>query len=413
MKTIKDDWHFVAGENQSKLPPIQENRIFHALTAAYQNSHHQDLFKTTQMIVKKEKELCETALSELGKVGEDTGGPSDTLNLLMDHYNSRLILAVNKEKVIDKLAEDSQQMLEEYKGKTHELAEVKRTLMESQSKLRELSKVTEKLTKKEEELRFIESNLRQGIESNKRDILNGLYEIVLEIGESSPLPIEVPSHIEALPAKNISVEKSPENLLAKLESPKQALTAAPKPTEAKTDSNTNVKPETIKATQVATPKASDLKSPLKSPFPIPERAESKQVAPAPPSEMRIPASLSGLAQLVSNSKLNAEKNEIEEVRVFEEKKKEGKPTFAPIPTANVPPLLINPVNQDTAEFSVPQMHGFQNQQSESIAFESADPMYLLQVAESQRFFEPDREACSKSLVKTPDGAVIAEYFYLT
>ena len=52
-------------------------------------------------------------------------------------------MAREKEEKINLLSEDSRKMMEEYKKRTQELADVKRNLMESQGKLRELAKIAE------------------------------------------------------------------------------------------------------------------------------------------------------------------------------------------------------------------------------------------------------------------------------
>ena len=184
MKSVQD-WGFISKEQGLVKPKLQDNKIFHALTTAYENNSQSEIYGATENIVRREKELCEMALADLKKL---SGGKSDqdgTLKLVMDHYQSRLTVAREKEEKVNNLSEDSRKMMEEYKKRTQELADVKRNLMESQSKLRELAKNTEKLLKKEEELRFIESNLRTELDKNKRNIINGLYEIVTDFSDQT------------------------------------------------------------------------------------------------------------------------------------------------------------------------------------------------------------------------------------
>jgi hypothetical protein len=191
MKTVQD-WGFISKDQGLVKPKLQDNKIFHALTSAYENNQQQEIYGATENIVRREKEMCELALADLRKLAEGKGEADATLKLIMDHYQSRLAVAKEKEEKINHLSEDSRKMTEEYKKKTQELADVKRNLMESQGKLRELAKTTEKLIKREEELRFIESNLRSELDKNKRNIINGLYEIVADLPE--------PVGLEALPA---------------------------------------------------------------------------------------------------------------------------------------------------------------------------------------------------------------------
>jgi hypothetical protein len=221
MKTVQD-WGFISKEQGLVKPKLQENKIFHALTAAYENTSQQEIYGATENIVRREKELCELALADLKKLAGNKGEVDDTLKLVMDHYQSRLSVAREKEEKINHLSEDSRKMTEEYKKKTQELAEVKRNLMESQVKLRELAKTTEKLLKKEEELRFIEGNLRTELDKNKRNIINGLYEIVTELSDQ-PAPPVIPAAAAAAPApaKEPSAPKPAESAQAIQDQPFQ------------------------------------------------------------------------------------------------------------------------------------------------------------------------------------------------
>lgn len=215
MKTVQD-WGFISKEQGLVKPKLQDNKIFHALTTAYENNQQQEIYGATENIVRREKELCELALGDLKKLAGGKSDPDGTLKLVMEHYQQRLHLATEKEEKINHLSEDSRKMLEEYKKRTQELADVKRNLMESQSKLRELAKSTEKLIKKEEELRFIETNLRTELDKNKRNIINGLYEIVTDL----------PDHPEPIVAALVKPEPAPVPAAATLISEKAAFPKA-------------------------------------------------------------------------------------------------------------------------------------------------------------------------------------------
>jgi len=198
MKTVQD-WGFISKDQGLVKPKLQDNKIFHALTTAYENNQQQEIYGATENIVRREKELCELALTDLKRLAGGKGDPDATLKLVLEHYESRLAAAREKEERINHLSEDSRKMMEEYKKRTQELADVKRNLMESQSKLRELARNTEKLMKKEEELRFIETNLRTELDKNKRNIINGLYEIVADFSEQAADPVPEPA--SALPER--------------------------------------------------------------------------------------------------------------------------------------------------------------------------------------------------------------------
>src|SRR4051812_35801754 len=113
MKTVQD-WGFISKEQGLVKPKLQDNKIFHALTTAYENNQQQEIYGATENIVKREKELCEMALSDLKRLNDGKGDPDGTLNLILDHYQSRLVIAREKEEKINHLSEDSRKMTEEY-----------------------------------------------------------------------------------------------------------------------------------------------------------------------------------------------------------------------------------------------------------------------------------------------------------
>ena len=121
MKTVQD-WGFIS-KDQAKdqglvKPKLQDNKIFHALTSAYENNQQQEIYGATENIVRREKELCELALADLKRLSEGKGEADPTLKLVMDHYRTRFNLAKEKEEKINQLSEDSRKMAEEYKKKT-------------------------------------------------------------------------------------------------------------------------------------------------------------------------------------------------------------------------------------------------------------------------------------------------------
>ncbi len=220
MKTTQD-WGFISKEQGLVKPKLQDNKIFHALTTAYENNQQNEIYGATENILRREKELCTMAISDLKKVSGGKSESDETLKLVLEHYQIRLEIAKEKEEKINHLSDDSRKMMEEYKKRTQELAEVKRNLMESQTKLREIAKTTERLIKKEEELRFIESHLRTELDHNKRDIINGLYEIVSDFSDhgssheapqpiaQNPAPKEIIPEASIIPHPIIEPKKAP------------------------------------------------------------------------------------------------------------------------------------------------------------------------------------------------------------
>ncbi|HKP97729.1 MAG TPA: hypothetical protein VJ385_18460 [Fibrobacteria bacterium] len=342
MKTVQD-WGFISKEQGLVKPKLQDNKIFHALTTAYENNQQQEIYGATENIVRREKELCEMALGDLKKLAGGKSDPDGTLKLVMDHYQQRLSVAREKEEKINHLSEDSRKMMEEYKKRTQELADVKRNLMESQSKLRELAKTTEKLLKKEEELRFIETNLRTELDKNKRDIINGLYEIVTDLSDQAP---------EAAPAAPAGPPARPE--------PVAVRPAAPpvQPIQERPVAEKIVPPSP--GPMLQEPQA---KEPARS---FTEGLFRKAANPLAPEESIFGKALPPSAEAVWTR----------------DKVLGSGPAF--------------PIGQAAAP--VPSPNGLRDGG-------------LVDKAARLKMFEPGKSLCNKSMVKTPEGEVISEYFY--
>jgi hypothetical protein len=366
MKTVQD-WGFISKEQGLVKPKLQDNRIFHALTTAYENNQQQEIYGATENIVRREKELCELALGDLKRLS-GKGDPDGTLKLVMDHYQQRLDVAKEKEDKINHLSEDSRKMMEEYKKRTQELADVKRTLMESQSKLRELAKTTEKLIKKEEELRFIETNLRSELDKNKRNLINGLYEIVSEFSEGhepAPESVSVPLPTVPEPAR----KREPE--------------VAPTPTAPKTAAAQPAPKEEVKpAEKVAE------KEPAASPLlliPPQERSFTEGLFRKPPHP-GTGESLFGNASGPAAESVWTRDKGLATAPLFA--------TASAVPVASPSAGLFSTATP-TASPIAPNPAGGS----------------LVDKAARLKMFEPGKSLCSKSMVKTPEGEVISEYFY--
>jgi len=349
MKTVQD-WGFISKDQGLVKPKLQDNKIFHALTSAYENNQQQEIYGATENIVRREKEMCELALADLRKLSEGKGDGDATLKLIMEHYQSRLAVAREKEEKINLLSEDSRKMTEEYKKKTQELADVKRNLMDSQGKLRELAKSTEKLIKREEELRFIESNLRSELDKNKRNIINGLYEIVADLPEPGGQDVAPPS------AAGFASVPAPQP---------QPFSPAPRPGDA------------AQAPALPLPAAQEAAPPPAAPA---ARSPFAIGLPGAPDDKR--PFLEGLFRTVPE----APKENVwsrDETHKASPLFQTGEPAHQAVPSPNALP-------------SAPQI---------------LKPGDLQEKAIRLKMFEPGKAMCSKSMVKTADGEVISEYFY--
>ncbi|MEO6096970.1 MAG: hypothetical protein ABIW76_15345 [Fibrobacteria bacterium] len=356
MKTVQD-WGFISKEQGLVKPKLQDNKIFHALTSAYENNQQQEIYGATENIVRREKELCEMALNDLKRLAGGKSDPDGTLKLVMDHYHQRLALATEKEEKINHLSEDSRKMMEEYKKRTQELADVKRNLMESQGKLRELAKTTEKLIKKEEELRFIETNLRTELDKNKRNIINGLYEIVTDLSDHSTEPQVAAIPIEP-PTRPSPVAASPSLFSTPFAAPAPA--ALNQPVHPNQEKPAPPKPEPI------------LQEPVpESPRTFTEGFFRKAVNPLAAEENLFGKSLATQPESVWTR----------------DKVLGGGAPFQTVPALPTPsPAPVAAVNHTPSGG-------------------------VIEKAARLKMFEPGKALCNKSMVKTADGEVISEYFY--
>jgi hypothetical protein len=360
MKTVQD-WGFISKEQGLVKPKLQDNKIFHALTTAYENNQQQELYGATENIVRREKELCELTLGDLKRLS-GKGDADGTLKLVMDHYQQRLGVAKEKEEKINLLSEDSRKMMEEYKKRTQELADVKRNLMDSQSKLRELAKTTERLLKKEEELRFIETNLRSELDKNKRNLINGLYEIVAEISEG------------------------PESPLAGLAAPALAALSPAAISPAMADATAPVakaKPEE-KPIGTLSERAPDPVRQPAIPEPSKERPFTEGLFRKPSTPLSADPLFGGSLGLAGESVWSRDQGQ------------NSAPLFATAPAASAPAAVPR-----TSAAPVPSANATLGSTGAS----------LVEKAARLKMFEPGKSLCSKSMVKTPEGEVISEYFY--
>jgi hypothetical protein len=364
MKTVQD-WGFISKEQGLVKPKLQDNKIFHALTTAYENNNQQEIYGATENIVRREKELCEMALADLKKLSGGKGDPDGTLKLVMDHYQNRLEMSREKEEKINRISEDSRKMMEEYKKRTQELAEVKRNLMESQTKLRELAKNTEKLLKKEEELRFIETNLRVELDKNKRNIINGLYEIVTDVSDQI-------SDQTTFQNEGVNISQAEANLNQPIlnESPRVDATI-----------------HDVKTLEPLGNKTIFNETPAIGARELLSQAEKPNIAPV----------------------------NVDPPRLFTEglfRKQESRPTPAPVKESLADAVKDSPENvwnrdrQISAPiaFSGPISPPSQNQIS-------GREGSLLDKAARLKIYEPGKSLVSKSMVKTQTGEIISEYFY--
>ncbi len=350
MKAVQD-WGFISGEKTLPKPALQENKVFMALTSAYAQNQEGEVISATESIVRREKELCQMALEELRRVQQDSEG-DETLGFILDHYENRHRLASEKESKLKGLSDDTRKLNEEHRKRNQELAEVKRNLLESQSKLRELAKVTEKLMKKEEELRFIEAKLKEELDRNRREMINGLYEVVSELSDPEGNPVRVSQIIsrEEMAAAGVKLPIAPPASAAKpdeVEKNSEPLDASLFGTDARPQ-----KPE------------------------VPREVNGHRESPVAESPFFGGSSFGAAngATLV-----------------------ETKPTT--IPTSEKP-FEVPAAKEPAAAMPV---EGVEDPTSRAVA--------LLDRCQRYRSVEPSKTRCSKSLVKTPEGKVVSEYFF--
>ncbi len=186
---------------------IDPNRFYSILLDAKATSASENMCDIAEKLINGEKENSKQALDYLWRFKKTLfSGKNDTIDLLINYYQEKMDVLREKEEYLKKISLDSRNLLEEKRKKDEEIATVKQQVADCTKELNELNEKLNKLKVKEQELTLIEHQLREELNKNENEIVNGLYEIILRQQED----ILPKSAVQATkPEENIELSSPP------------------------------------------------------------------------------------------------------------------------------------------------------------------------------------------------------------
>ncbi|MBN1308746.1 MAG: hypothetical protein JXA18_12555 [Chitinispirillaceae bacterium] len=165
---------------------IDPNRFYSILLDARAASVSENMCDIAEKLLTGEKENAKGALEHLWRLKKNLfSGKNGTLDLLINYYQEKMDILRGKEEHLKKVSLDSRTLLEEKRKKDEEVATVKQQVADCTKELSELTEKFDKLKIKEQELTLIEHQLREELNRNENEIVNGLYEIILTQQEAA------------------------------------------------------------------------------------------------------------------------------------------------------------------------------------------------------------------------------------
>ncbi|NLL12163.1 MAG: hypothetical protein GX267_02045 [Fibrobacter sp.] len=159
---------------------VDANRFYTILLDAKAANVSENMCDIAEKLLSGEKENAKIALEQLWNLKKNLiTEPNSTIDLLINFYQDKMDILRTKEEHIKKVSRDSRDLLEEKRRRDEEFASIKQQIIDCNNELRELNSKLEKLKVKEQELSLIEQQLKQELNSNENEIVNGLYEIIL------------------------------------------------------------------------------------------------------------------------------------------------------------------------------------------------------------------------------------------
>ncbi|MBN1577698.1 MAG: hypothetical protein JW913_14155 [Chitinispirillaceae bacterium] len=185
---------------------VDPNRFYSILLDARAASVSENMCDIAEKLLTGEKENAKGALEHLWRLKKNLfSGKNGTLDLLINYYQEKMDILRGKEEHLKKVSLDSRNLLEEKRKKDEEVATVKQQAADCTKELSDLTEKLDKLKIKEQELTLIEHQLREELNRNENEIVNGLYEIILTqqeaaaeesamaaSGQPSDVPAEIP-----------------------------------------------------------------------------------------------------------------------------------------------------------------------------------------------------------------------------
>jgi hypothetical protein len=167
---------------------VDPNKFYSILLDARAASVSENMCDIAEKLLTGEKDNAKGALEQLWRLKKNLfSGKNNTIDLLIDFYQEKMEALRTREERLRKVSLDSRNLLEEKRRKDEEVATVKQQVADCTRELNELTGKLDKLKIKEQELTLIEHQLREELNRNENEIVNGLYEIILAQQEQAPL----------------------------------------------------------------------------------------------------------------------------------------------------------------------------------------------------------------------------------
>lgn len=208
MRRIERMAESVFGIENSTVDP---NKFYSILLDARAASVSENMCDIAEKLLQGEKDNAKAALDQLWRLKKNLfSGKNETIDMLIAFYQEKVDILREREEHLKKVSLDSRNLLEEKRKKDEEVATVKQQVTDCTSEISELTEKLNKLKIKEQELSLIEHQLREELNRNENEIVNGLYEIILAQQEHqheyhappapSPPPVTAVHHTPVVPA---------------------------------------------------------------------------------------------------------------------------------------------------------------------------------------------------------------------
>lgn len=212
MRRVERMSESVFGIENSTVDP---NRFYSILLDARAASVSENMCDIAETLLHGEKENAKTALEHLWRLKKNLfSGKNATIDMLISFYQGKMDVLREREEHLKSVSKDSRNLLEEKRKKDEEVATVKQQITDCSKELTELTEKLDGLKVKEQELTLIEHQLKEELNRNENEIVNGLYEIILtqqgeyQAGSDEPAPAEAPG-VEAAAEMAAAEENTP------------------------------------------------------------------------------------------------------------------------------------------------------------------------------------------------------------
>jgi len=159
---------------------VDPNKFYSILLDARAAAVSENMCDIAEKLLQMEKENSRNALDQLTRLKSNLfSGTNPTIDLLITFYEDKMGILGEKEEHLKKVSLDSRSLLEDKRRKDEEIATVKQQVAECSKELDSLTRKLDSLKIREQELTLIEHQLREELNRNENEIVNGLYEIIL------------------------------------------------------------------------------------------------------------------------------------------------------------------------------------------------------------------------------------------